>query len=168
MSEKRDKIKHIAFTESETKKIKKYSNYYNMTDSEFIRQAINDKILRIEKPESFTTVSNPDLSNQILKYQESILEEVKLIKKKFSTINGIEKNYKSLSSLISEGTLKENFKLKTDKIKDVMKAYNKPFTPKELVSLTGFDFKTIELGLTQLESKKEAKLNNNGRWVLNE
>ena len=167
MSEKRDKIKHIAFTESETKKIKKHSNYYNMTDSEFIRQAINDKILRIEKPESFNGLGNKDVE-KILKNQELLLKEQKLMKTKLVMVNGLKNSYKSLSNLISDGTVKENFKLKMDKIKDVMKAYNKPFTPKELASLTNFDFKTIELGLTRLESKKEAKLNNNGRWVLNE
>ena len=167
MNEKRDKVKHIAFTESETKKIKKYSDYYNMTDSEFIRQAINDKILRIEKPESFNGLGNKEVE-KILKNQELLLKEQNLMKAKLTMVNGLKKSYKSLSSLMSEGTLKENFKLKTDKIKDVMKAYNKAFTPKELVSLTDFDFKTIELGLTQLESKKEAKLNNNGRWVLDE
>lgn len=166
MNEKRDKVKHIAFTESETKNIKKYSDYYNMTDSEFIRQAINDKILRIEKPESFTTssVSNQDFSNQMIKYQESILEELKLMKKKFNTINGIKKDYKSLSSLISEGTLKENLKLKTDKIKDVMKTHDKAFTPKELKDITGLDLKSIDITLTS--NPNIFKINMNGRWVL--
>lgn len=167
MNEKRDKVKHIAFTESEVKKIKNYAKHYNMTSSEFIRQAINDKILRIEKPESFNGLGNKDVE-KILKNQELLLKEQKIMKTKLVMVNGLKNSYKSLSNLISDGTVKENFKLKMDKIKDVMKAYNKPFTPKELVSLTGFDFKTIELGLTQLMGKKEAKLNNNGRWVLNE
>ena len=167
MAENRDKIKHIAFTESEVKKIKEYSNHYNMTDSEFIRQAINDKILRIKNPENTTSsVSNPDFSNKMIKFQESILEEMKLIKRKFNTINGIKKDYKSLSSLISEGTLKENLKLKTNKIKEVMEARNKTFTPKELKEITEFDLKSIDIALTS--NPNIFKLNINGRWLLNE
>ena len=167
MSEKRDKIRHIAFTESETNKIKDYAKQYGMTSSEFIRQAINDKIRNIEHPELTTSsVSNPDLSNQVIKNQELILEEMKLMKQKFTTINGIKNGYKSLKELISDKTLKENLKLKAEKIQSVMKESNKTFTPKELKDITGFDLKSIDLSLTN--NPKLFKLNMNGRWVLHD
>ena len=167
MSEKRDKVKHIAFTESEADKIKDYAKHYGMTSSEFIRQAINDKIRNIENPELTTSsVSNPDLSNQVIKNQELILEEMKLMKQKFTTINGIKNGYKSLKELISDGTYKENLKLKAEKIKDVMKQYDKAFTPKEIKNLTGFDLKSIDIALTS--NQDIFKLNMNGRWVLYE
>ena len=166
MSEKRDKIRHVAFTESETNKISEYAKHYNMTSSEFIRQAINDKIRLIENPEPFNTFSNPDFSDQIIKSQEFILEELKLMKQKFTTINGIRNGYKSLTEIISDSTYKENLKLKADKIKEVMKESNKGFTPKELNTITGFDLKSIDLALTS--NHDLFKLNMNGRWVLNE
>ena len=163
MSEKRDKIKHIAFTESESNKISEYAKDYGMTSSEFIRQAINDKIRNIEYPESIKNNSNPDLSNQLIKTQELILEEMNLMKAKMTTINGIKNGYKSLKEIISDTTYKENLKLKADKIKEVMKESNKAFTPKELNKLTGFDLKSIDIVLTN--NQDLFKLNNNGRWV---
>jgi len=165
MTEKRDKIKHIAFTEIEVQKIKDYAKDYGMTSSEFIRQAINDKIRLIENPEVFNTVSNPDFSNQMIKSQELILEEMKLMKKKFTTINGIKNGYKSLKKLISDGTYKENVKLKTEKIQTIMKGYDKAFTPKEIKDITGFDLKSIDIVLTS--NQDLFKLNMNGRWELN-
>ena len=165
MSEKRTTIKHVAFTPSEVSKIKQYSDHYNMTDSEFIRQAINDKILRIENPESFNKANNEELTRQLLKNQELLLREQKLMKDKLSAVKNIRNGVKSISSLLSEGTLKENLALKKEKILNTMKAYNKAFTPKELKSLTNIDVKTILLILSQLEG---VKMNNNGRWIINE
>jgi len=165
MSEKRDKIKHIAFTESEADKIKDYSKQYGMTSSEFIRQAINDKIRNIENPELTTSsVSNHNFSNQVIKSQELILEELKLLKQKFTTINGIKKGYKSLKELISDGTYKENLKLKTDKIQSIMKENPKGYTPKQLEVITNFDLKSIDLALTS--NQDIFKFNMNGRWEL--
>ena len=167
MVEKRDKVKHIAFTESEADKIKDYAKHYGMTSSEFIRQAINDKIRNIEHPELITSsVKNSNLSNQVIKNQELILEEMKLMKQKFTTINGIKKGYKSLKELMSEGTYKENLKLKADKIQSIMKEKPKGYLPKEIGAITNFDLKSIDLTLTS--NSTLFKLNMNGRWVLNE
>jgi len=168
MNEKRSIIKHVAFTPSEVDKIKQYSDHYNMTDSEFIRQAINDKIMRIENPESFNKANNEELTRQLLKNQELMLREQKLMKDKLSAVNNIRNGVKSISSLLSDGTLKENLDLKKEKLLNTMKAYNKSHTPKELESLTNIDVKTVLLILTQLESKNQVKMDNNGRWIINE
>jgi len=168
MNEKRSIIKHVAFTPSEVDNIKKYSEHYNMTDSEFIRQAINDKIMRIENPESFTKANNEELTRQLLKNQELMIREQKLMKDKLSAVNNIRNGVKSISSLLSDGTLKENLDLKKEKLLNTMKAYNKSHTPKELESLTNIDVKTVLLILTQLESKNQVKMDNNGRWIINE
>ena len=165
MNEKRSIIKHVAFTPSEVDKIKQYSDHYNMTDSEFIRQAINDKIMRIENPESFNKANNEELTRQLLKNQELMLREQKLMKDKLSAVNNIRNGVKSISSLLSDGTLKENLDLKKEKLLNTMKGHNKAFTPKELESLTNIDVKTILLILSQSE---EVKMNNNGRWIINE
>jgi len=166
MSEKRDKIRHIAFTESESSKISEYAKDYGMTSSEFIRQAINDKIRSIEYPEVAKNGNNPEISNQLIKSQELILEEMKLMNAKMTTINGIRNGYKFLTEIISDTTYKENLTLKADKIKEVMKANDKAFTPKELNTITGFDLKSIDLALTS--NQDLFKLNMNGRWELNE
>ena len=168
MNEKRSIIKHVAFTPSEVDKIKQYSDHYNMTDSEFIRQAINDKILRIENPESFNKANNEELTRQLLKNQELMIREQKLMKDKLSAVNNIRNGVKSISSLLSDGTLKENLDLKKEKLLNTMKAYNKSHTPKELESLTNIDVKTVLLILTQLEGKNQVKMDNNGRWIINE
>lgn len=167
MSEKRDKIRSLAFTEAELKEIKKYAKYFNMTQSEFIRQAIFDKIRRIENPNDFSAVNNPEVMKQLLANQELIIQEQKLVKEKLKTVNGIKEGYKSLKSLMSEGIVKENLYLKADKLADLMKAHNnKGFTPKELHDLTGFDMKTIDLTLAG--NSNRFGINENGRWILND
>ena len=167
MSEKRDKIRHIAFTESETSKISEYAKHYNMTSSEFIRQAINDKIRNIENPETSKLDNKPDLFKEFITEQKELNERFdkleNLITTRLTTINGIKNGYKSLTELISDGTYKENLTLKADKIYSLMEN-KKGYTPKELNKITGFDLKSIDLALTN-NQETLFQLNNNGRWV---
>lgn len=173
MSEIRNKTVHIAFSEMELSKIDKYCMYGELkltTRTEFIRQAIFDKIRNKEHPQNTTSsVSNVkaiEKLDYLIELQETDLEISKLIKQKFTTINGIKNGYKSLKELISDKTFKENFKLKADKIQSVMKEANKPLNPKMIESKTDFDLKSIHLILTQMEKNKEIERNMNGRWVL--
>jgi len=50
MTEKRNNIRHIAFTDSEVKKMKKHAKYFSTTTSALIREAIMRYFITIENP----------------------------------------------------------------------------------------------------------------------
>lgn len=171
----RNKTIHIAFSEREINEIDKHCMHGTLkitTRTEFIRQAIFDKIRNIENPE-VNTINNPKNYVQVIDFLKDITKKLehqekvnRIIEQKLTTINGIKNGYKSLKELISDKTIKENLKLKTEKIQSVMKESNKAFTPKEIKDITGFDLKSIDLSFTS--NPKLFKININGRWVLRE
>lgn len=90
---RRTKNTHIAFTPQEKDDLAKYAKEMNCTKSEFIRQAIFDKIMRIENPKLFEnkTINH---SNEYLK------KELQIIKNKFETLNLIEEKLEKIEKII--------------------------------------------------------------------
>jgi len=107
----RRKIVHIAFTESEKKELKDFAKDSNMTISEFVRQAIFDKIAKIENHELFTPsgmLSQNDQFNEILdeiktsnKQQKTMLEQLKIL-------HSIEKRLEILRKIADTPNRKKN------------------------------------------------------------
>ncbi|MFX1267620.1 MAG: hypothetical protein ACFFAK_06645, partial [Promethearchaeota archaeon] len=86
---KRDKLVHLAFSESEKQQVIDSAEELNMTISEFCRQAIFEKIRRKEHPEQFNQGINQLnenlIENLILKMndmnkkQDLILEKTNIV-----------------------------------------------------------------------------------------
>lgn len=76
-NEIRDKLVHMAFSEREKKMFKKYTKEGFMTLSEFIRQAMYDKIMRIDNPGKFGLINSND--NIIIELIKEIKENLKHI-----------------------------------------------------------------------------------------
>ncbi len=91
MSEKRDKIVHIAFTENEIKEIDKYRKEFNTTRSNFIRNAITEKIRSIKNPNIYNGIGsiNKEILEKLLRNQEKQENYSKIISKKVETLDKI-------------------------------------------------------------------------------
>lgn len=136
----RDKMVHIAFTKSEKEEIKKYAE--NMTSSEFIRQAIRDKIMRIENPELFQERISSDLDNKqltkLLEMTNESSEKINLILEKFDTIVQIENTLKVLGSMVERPVIEQKQKV----IIELLKTHDS-LKPKKLMELSGFSKEEI-------------------------
>ena len=132
MSEKRDKIVHIAFTENELKEIDKYRKEFNTTRSNFIRNAITEKIRRIKNPNIYNGIGsiNKEVLEKLLKNQEKQENYSKIISKKLEILGQIQTNLSLLreerKNLVKEEQiiiklLKDHEKLKPLKIIELSK-----------------------------------------------
>ena len=115
MSEKRNKIVHIAFTEEEKEKIKDLVKSNNMTSSEFIRQSIQDKIRRIENVAIFNNSSmDKALLEKIYKIQ---LETKKLLESNVSHGKVVNGNMKELAKRVNH----QQVQLHRERVIDILK-----------------------------------------------
>lgn len=91
MSEKRDKMVHIAFTENELKEIDKYRKEFNTTRSNFIRNAITEKIRSIKNPNIYNGIGsiNKEILEKLLRNQEKQENYSKIISKKVEILDKI-------------------------------------------------------------------------------
>ena len=132
MSEKRNKIVHIAFTENELKEIDKYRKEFNTTRSNFIRNAITEKIRRIKNPNIYNGIGsiNKEVLDKLLRNQEKQENYSKIISKKLEILGQIRTNLSLLreerKNLVKEEQiiiklLKDHEKLKPLKIIELSK-----------------------------------------------
>jgi len=108
-NEIRDNVIHIAFTIEEKEQIRNYAKESNTTISEFIRQSVFDKILRIENPSKFGNVSS--FEDQFKEIKELQLKQIKLEELSFERIknlNGVKESLKELAPLVNEQELKKH------------------------------------------------------------
>lgn len=157
MVKENEALLHITITKKLKEKLEaiKEDSTYN-TLSDFIREAIRDKIRRMENPElSRSTVQSEVLSK--LNKQEKLIN---LLLEKIKTIKEIDTTSTSLKALTLNGLSKELIDLKKDKIHSVLKT--KELSVKEIKLKTGFDRIVTEL---LNRNPKEFKLNlDNGKW----
>ena len=132
MSEKRDKTVHIAFTENELEEIDKYRKEFNTTRSNFIRNAITEKIRSIKNPNIYNGIGsiNQELLEKLLRNQEKQENYSKIISKKVEILDKILANLTLLreerKNLVKEEQiiiklLKDHKKLKPLKIIELSK-----------------------------------------------
>ena len=134
MNEKRDKFVHIAFTENELKEIDKYRKEFNTTRSNFIRNAIIEKIRRIKNPNIYNEIGlgsiNQKLLEKLLRNQERQEKYSKIISKKVEVLDKILTNLALLreerKNLVKEeqiiiNLLKDHKKLKPLKLIELSK-----------------------------------------------
>ena len=111
--EKRDKIRHIAFTKSEIERIETYRK--NSTQSQFIRLAVDEKINRIKAPELFKESINIGFDKEFLKetLKDVIKEEipVDLIFERMDIFSEIMNTLKDIKPRVNGVALKEKTKV---------------------------------------------------------
>ncbi|MFW9879769.1 MAG: ribbon-helix-helix protein, CopG family [Candidatus Thorarchaeota archaeon] len=129
----REKIIHIAVTEEKKEKLIKLVKKSNTTISEFIRQAIDDKIRRIENPNTYTSEMNLEVNylERILEKQKSLEKRNELILERLDTYNQIVNTLTLLKPKVNNLYLKE----KMEKIKDTLKVYGE-LKPNALIEKT--------------------------------
>jgi len=135
----RDKTVHIAFSESEKNKIRDYAKEGNTTISEFIRQAIYDKMRVIENPEKYQDITSSEQQlKEIQETQKKQMELQNLILERMNVVNGINETFEALKPLISKEKVKEI----CDTIISMLKVH-KTLKIEKLMLLTGFDKKVV-------------------------
>ncbi len=157
MVKKNEALLHITITKKLKEKleeIKKDSTYNTLSD--FIREAIRDKIRRMENPELNRSTVQSDVIAKLNK-QERLIN---LLSEKIETIKDIDKTSTSLKALTMNGLSKELIDLKKEKIHSILKT--KQLSVKVIKQKTGFDRIVTEI-LNNFP--KEFKLNlDNGLW----
>lgn len=164
MVKENEALLHITITKNLKEKLEaiKEDSTYN-TLSDFIREAIRDKIRRFEHPE--LNRSSGDQS-QILSKLNKQEKMIALLSEQIKTIKEIDKTSTSLKALTLNGLSKELIILKKEKIHNILGT--KELSVKEIKLKTGFD--RIVTSILNL-NVKEFKVNlDNGKWrsLLNE
>ena len=115
----RDKMVHLAFSENEITKIDKYVDNGNYpTRTEFIRQAIFEKINRIENPDLYMTkTTNNDKISEFLDEVRVTNEQQKEILKKFTVLNEIQDTLGILQTLTKRPEIEKNEKIVIELLK---------------------------------------------------
>ena len=137
----KDEMIHFAYTKEEKNKLEDFAKKSNTSISEFIRQAILDKIRRIENPDLYNPGINfnKEFLEKILKNQKLLDERNQLILERLDTYAQIVNTLKLLKPNINNQYLKE----KMEKMRNVLKTYEE-LKPKKLEELTGFNGNTIK------------------------
>jgi len=161
-NEIRNKIVHIAFTESEKEKYKKYAKESNETLSNFIRLAIEDKVRIIENPEKYQDIS----------YSEETLREIKETQKKqlelqqelISRINDmkvLKDTFNALKPLVNS----EEIKKYCQKLVSALKLY-KQVSFEQALTLVELEEKDKYILHECIASNDKLEINENGEVCL--
>lgn len=157
MVKENEALLHITITRKLKEKLEaiKEDSTYN-TLSDFIREAIRDKIRRMENPELNRSTIQSDVISKLNK-QEKLIN---LLSEKIETIKEIDKTSTSLKALTMNSLSKELIDLKKDKIHSILGT--KELSVKAIKQKTKFDRIVIEI---LNHYPKEFKLNlDNGKW----
>jgi len=157
MVKENEALIHITITKllkAKLEEIKRDSTYN--TYSDFIREAIRDKIRRMENPELNRSIVQSEVIsklNKIEKFNSLLLEQIKTVKE-------IDKTSTSLKALTMNSLSKELIDLKKEKIHSILRT--KELSVKDIKQKTGFD--RIVTEILNLHPK-DFKLNiDNGKW----
>lgn len=135
MKEKQDirAVFHLSITPKEKETIKLCSKASNMSMSEFMRQAIFDKITRIDNPEISSTSSNDD--SKILAYMKKndsrLAKMEKLLRERLSNGKVIKSSLEQIKSRVDSARLSFERDLVIKKLKS-----EGALSPKEISELT--------------------------------
>ena len=129
---KRDKLIHLAFSQNELEDIDKHVKQANTSRTEFIRQCIQDKIMKIENPELFSTASNVNTSDfsEFLKEIKTSNQQQKIILEKLSIVKQIQDNFSLLKSMSKQPEIDLNEKIIIKLIRE-----HGPLKPLEIMDL---------------------------------
>lgn len=163
MSKENESLIHITLTntlKAKLKEMKKTTSFSTISD--FVREAIREKIRKIENPS--LNQNNSNISSeylQIIKRLDNVEKLNKLLLEKIKTIGKIENTTTSLKALTLNGLAKENIELKTEKIYNVLLEHGE-LNIKAIKDKTGFDRIVIDI---LNRNPKLFKLNiNTGKW----
>jgi len=144
--EERTERVYIGFTKREKANIEKYREEYNFpTISEFIRQAVREKIQRLENPQLYQNISSAgyeELLNTMRQEQKLLVEQQKTIARKLDAIKNVSNGFEALNPIL-DGILEDNADLKKKRIEKLLKGYKKALKPNKISELTGFDIDTV-------------------------
>lgn len=122
-NEERDKPIQFYVSEREKEDIEEYRKIANTTKSEFIRQAIFDKIMRMKSPEVFKSGMNGVSKNRIRELLETTTKNTKkidLLMEKMDLVLDTKKYIEILSKRVNR-----------DSIKDILEQLEPLFTSKK-------------------------------------
>lgn len=160
--EKRDKTVHIAFSKSELTNIDKYRKESNSTRSNFIRNAIYEKIRRIDNPNIFNNIGlgpiNQELLEKLINNQEKQEKLNKIIEQKLKVIDQIYANLSLLEKSKENGELARNEQIVIELLKE-----HKHLKPMKLMKLSGLPSYRI---YDVISNAKLFKINVNGEVEL--
>jgi len=128
---KRDKLIHLAFSQNELEDIDKHVKQANTSRTEFIRQAIQDKIMKINNPELFNVVnSNTSDFSEFLREIKTSNKQQKIILEKLSIVKQIQDNFSLLKSMSKQPEIDLNEKIIIKLIRE-----HGPLKPLEIMDL---------------------------------
>ena len=128
---KRDKLIHLAFSSNELEDIDKHVKQANTSRTEFIRQAIQDKIMKINNPELFNVVnSNTSDFSEFLREIKTSNKQQKIILEKLSIVKQIQDNFSLLKSMSKQPEIDLNEKIIIKLIRE-----HGPLKPLEIMDL---------------------------------
>ena len=134
----RNKSVHLAFSENEIADLDKYRE--KTTRTQFIRQALNDKYIRIEHPEMFGGGSSSSNNENVLELLNKINISNDDIKKflKTTLVKEINKTLKVLKTMVNEPIVEKNKEI----VINILKEHGKLRVPKlmELSNLRNHEF----------------------------
>lgn len=141
-NEKQDSFIRFGVTKGQKKKIESYAKDFNKSLSDFIRDAIFDKIRRFENPEQFyqgnINQMNPAILEQltlntkkILELQEQTNERMKIAEDMENTRLLIKQEYEKLR----KKGLVDDFSKEADDIWNLLKGH-KSLTPEQIEKMT--------------------------------
>ena len=157
----RNKIVHIAFTQHEKEEIKDFAADSNMTASEFIRDAIREKIKRIKNPEIMNQGSiqfNPEILLKISKDTQKLVELNEEKEKRENAINNILETSEAIQEeykRLKEKGLMADLEKETMKIRKLLGGH-KSLSPKQISDMIKIDSNKVAIIIT---NKKFFKLN---------
>jgi len=160
----RNKTIHIAFSENEISQIDKYCKHDKIkltSRTEFIRQAIFDKIRRIENPEDYNLISKKfdvDQITEFLKEIKTTTEQQKDILKRLEIVDQIQTNFKVLKNIAKEPEIEKNEKLIIELLKE-----HKKLKPLKIMNLSGLSSHRI---YDVISNDNIFSINMNGEVVL--
>lgn len=161
----RDKLKAVAFTSSEVEEIKEYAKAGNMTQSEFIRQAVFDKITGIKNPEVnkkpiYNQIDsiNPDIIDKIIRNTNETNKKLNLMLEQKDILNKMNDTLLD----IQKYSLKKDLSKEMQLIVELLKK-NKSLKPIQIMEKTGLDEKTV---FQVIDNMDIFKLTSNGRYSL--
>lgn len=156
--EKEEREKPIQFyvSERELKEIEEFTNISKTSKSEFIRQAISDKIMRMKTPEVFEAKGMNGISkSQIKAVLETTInsqEKINLLVEKMDLIIEKEKLFDMLSEKINKTDL-----IDIDNAVSELLAENKTMKLEDLVNKLGRDENTVLKVLSLKDENNKAK-----------
>ncbi len=152
----RNKIVHIAFTQHEKKEIKDFAEDSNMTSSEFIRDAIREKIKRIKNPEIMNQGSfqiNPELLLKISKDTRKLVELNEEKEKRENAINNVLETSDAIQeeyNKLKEKGLMADLKKETMIIRKLLEGH-KSLSPKQISDMTKIVSNKVAIIITNKE-----------------